>query len=344
MDPTLAPRPGPPRLESSPHNAMASHSPVLPSLLIALLASTGLAPAARASSVPTPVPYHTPAITGTVLRYPDFPSAKVAPRDVFVWLPPSYATHPARRYPVLYMHDGQCLFDPTASLSHAEWGIYESMTRLIAAGKVREAIVVGIANTGHRAEEYIPRKALDRVLGTGSAADHELHREAAMLGFRADAFHSMSDAYLAFIVTELKPFIDRTYRSLPDRSDTMVAGSSLGGLISLYAICEYPKVFGSAACISTHWTVGDGMMIGYLRRHGLPNPRTHRIYFDYGTRTLDRDYGKYQVRVDALMRAAGYTDGLNWVTREFPGADHSERSWHDRAPVYLDFLLGTPVR
>lgn len=309
-----------------------------------LLAPAFVRGAAGAPPIPPPVPYRTPATTGTILRYPDFPSSKVAPRDVFVWLPPSYSSHPDRRYPVLYMQDGQCLFDPTASLSHAEWGIDEAMTRLIAEGRVREAIVVGIANTRLRAEEYIPRKALDLILGRNQAAERELQREARMLGFNANPFHPLSDAYLAFVVSELKPFIDRAYRTLPDRADTMVAGSSLGGLISLYAICEYPGVFGSAACISTHWPVGDGMTVEYLRRHGPPDPRTHRLYFDYGTRTLDRGYEPYQKQVDAIMRSAGYVEGRNWVTRKFPGADHSERSWRDRAPVYLEFLLGTPRR
>jgi predicted alpha/beta superfamily hydrolase len=293
------------------------------------------------ATAPEGKPFRTPAVTGTVLLHAQFPSAKVRPRDVYVWLPPSYAAHPERRYPVLYMHDGQCLFDPSSSLSHAEWGIDESMTQLIGDGLLSEAIIVGMANTGMtRSEEYVPQKALEGIVGTGNAMEERLRQDLAKIGTDLSKVKPASNAYLSFIVGELKPFIDSTYRTRPGREDTLVAGSSLGGLISLYAICEYPDTFGSAACISTHWTIGDGMMLDYLRRHGLPDARTHRIYFDFGTETLDAPYEGYQRQADELMRKAGYSDGANWVSLKFQGANHSEGAWQLRAPVYLKFLLG----
>jgi predicted alpha/beta superfamily hydrolase len=126
---------------------------------------------------------------------------------------------------------------------------------------------------------------------------------------------------------------------------TFIAGSSMGGLISLYALCEYPKVFGSAACLSTHWPgiftmennpVPDAF-IRYLEEN-LPRPGSHKIYFDFGTETLDSLYEPLQNRVDDVMRHHGYTH-KNWMTLKFPGEDHSERAWHSRLEVPLLFLL-----
>lgn len=113
----------------------------------------------------------------------------------------------------------------------------------------------------------------------------------------------------------------------------------MGGLISLYAASEYPDVFGGIGALSTHWPAGDGIVIDYLTAH-LPDPRTHKLYFDYGTQTLDAGYEPYQRRMDAAMRAGGYTEGRNWITRKFEGAEHSERAWRERVDVPLQFLLG----
>jgi predicted alpha/beta superfamily hydrolase len=148
-----------------------------------------------------------------------------------------------------------------------------------------------------------------------------------------------ADAYLRFLVDELKPFVDATYRTLPGRDDTFVMGSSMGGLISLYALCEYPQVYGGAGCLSTHWPAGDGIVIDYLAET-LPPPGHHKIYFDYGTETLDAQYEPYQRRADQVMRAAGYTEGVEWMTRRFDGAAHDEAAWQARVHVPLEFLLG----
>ena len=110
-----------------------------------------------------------------------------------------------------------------------------------------------------------------------------------------------SDNYLKFLVEELKPFIDATYRTLPGAEDTFVMGSSMGGLISAYAVAEYPDVFGGAACMSTDWNVAEGAFAGWLENH-LPDAGSHRIYFDHGTETYDASYGPYQLEMDAVMR------------------------------------------
>jgi predicted alpha/beta superfamily hydrolase len=252
----------------------------------------------------------------------------VRARPIEVWLPPGYDQDPAQRYPVVYLQDGQNLFDATASFGGASWALDQAMERLLAAGEVRPAILVGIWNTSERFAEYMPQKAvspaqLEQVRDVISRGQHRLK----------------SDAYLKFVVEELKPWIDRTYRTQPERQHTFIMGSSMGGLISAYALVEYPEVFGGAGCVSTHWPAGDGAVIDYLAAH-LPPPGRHKFYFDFGTETLDSNYEPYQVRMDAVMRAAGYVPGPDWVTRKFPGARHSERSWSERIHLPLRFLLG----
>ena len=119
-------------------------------------------------------------------------------------------------------------------------------------------------------------------------------------------------------------------------------GSSMGGLISAYALCEYPHVFGGAGCVSTHFPAGKGAVIDYLAKN-LPKPGAHKLWFDYGTETLDALYEPYQRRMDAVMKAAGYTEGRDWITKKFPGAEHSEKSWRARVDQPLTFLLGAPA-
>ena len=151
--------------------------------------------------------------------------------------------------------------------------------------------------------------------------------------------------YLKFLVPELKPFIDKTFSTKRNAKNTFSAGSSMGGLISIYAICEYPKVFGGAACLSTHWPgifstennpIPDSF-VGYLKQN-LPNPKTHKIYFDYGDQTLDALYKPLQQKVDLVMIEKGFTS-KNWMTRFFPGENHSEKSWKERLDIPLEFLL-----
>lgn len=269
---------------------------------------------------------HAPALnaTGATESWQALASRHVAARNVDVWLPPSYGREPQRRYPVLYMHDGQNLFDPALSYTGVDWDIDGAMTRLIERGEVREAIVVGIWNTPWRWPEYMPRAPV-----RGRRVD----------GLSADEIRS--DDYLRFLVEELKPFIDARYRTLPGRGDTFVMGSSMGGLISLYAAARYPDVFGGVGAVSTHWSACDGCTADWFGQH-LPDPGTHRLYFDHGTKTLDAKYPPYQRKMDDAMRAGGYREGENWITRSFEGAEHNETAWRARIDVPLRFLLGKP--
>jgi predicted alpha/beta superfamily hydrolase len=159
-----------------------------------------------------------------------------------------------------------------------------------------------------------------------------------------------SREYVQFIVGELKPFIDANYRTKPDRDHTSTMGSSMGGLISMYAMLKYPDVFGAAACLSTHWPLHVDLndpdattsFISYLK-NAMPAPDGHRIYFDFGTEELDGNYEPHQQLIDAMMAEIGYTQGKDWVTRKFNGAGHSEKDWRKRLHIPLGFLLADGV-
>lgn len=279
---------------------------------------------------------------GRLITIDRFPSAFVDSRSINILLPPGYDS--TQRYPVLYMHDGQMLFDPQRTWNHQAWCVDSIMDTLVQQNKIRPAIIVGIPNNGaFRWAEYVPQVVLDALPAP----------------VRAEVIHKWlnekpsSDAYLTFIVQELKPYIDQHYATFSDREHTFIMGSSMGGIISLYAICSYPDIFGGAACMSSHWpldipgTTEDdvafdvpGAFIDYLQHH-LPPAASHRIYFDYGTATLDSLYEPYQIQVDSIMIRHGY-DGQNWVTAKFPGGAHTESSWSERLPIPLTFLLGQP--
>jgi len=264
---------------------------------------------------------------GVLHRHADFESQFITPRHVEVWTPPGY-TPAAAPYPVLYMHDGQNLFDPAEAYIDVTWGVAEAVGQLMAAGLTAGVIVVGIWCTLERRREYMPRQPLIEPAG----------RRLADRFSRAYGGLPQSDEYLRFIVEELKPFVDEKYRTCADPSHTFVMGSSLGGLMSLYALCRYPHIFGAAACLSTHWPVGGQYIVDWFGAN-LPRPGAHRLYFDFGTDTLDAPYAPYQQRMDQWLAQAGYTAGRDWLTRKFDGAEHSERAWRARVAEPLQFLL-----
>ena len=283
---------------------------------------------------------------GRVEEYPQFESGHMSPRQVYVWLPDGYS--PREKYPVLYMHDGQMLFDDTWTWNGQEWQVDEVMGRLIAEGTIPPAIVVGVAHGNNRFGEYFPEKVLG-YLDSVPAASASAQALDYMLSF-CDVYEA--DEYLRFLTTELKPFIDSRYSTLPDREHTFIAGSSMGGLISMYALCEYPDVFGGAACMSTHLpmitsadyaraahisqTVFDAFL-RYLSDH-LPAAGSRLLYTDRGDSTLDALYPPYQDRLDSLLTSRGWTAPY-WQTRVFPGAAHTEHDWAARLHVPVTFLL-----
>lgn len=293
-------------------------------------ALTGLTAGAPQPAAPAPEDLK---VTGQVVTLRQFPSNYVDPRNVEVWLPPGYARSARARYPVLYVHDGQNVFNPATAYTKVDWGVDEALTRLLAAGRVRPAIVVAIWNTPKRLQEYMPAKPAATPRGQQVLAPM-------LAQAPPDMRRIISDRYLQFIVEELKPAIDRRFRTRRGRDDTMIMGSSMGALISLYALTEYPRVFGAAACLSTHWSAGNGIVLDYLAT-ALPRAGHHRLYFDFGTAGTDAPYEPFQKRADDLLRAAGYVEGKDWVTRKYEGADHNELAWRARIGTPLTFLLGT---
>lgn len=272
--------------------------------------------------------------SGRIVEYPHFKSEYVEPRDVFVWLPDGYT--PEQKYDVIYMHDGQMLFDATNTWNHQEWQVDEVMKALNDRDLIRPAIVVGMANIEpSRYGDYFPAKALE-YLPEGTARPE---------GVKYDA-----DNYLKFLVKEVKPFIDKNYSTNPDSNNTSVLGSSMGGLISLYALCEYPETFGGAACLSTHTPLVLEMdnpatteiwakaFREYLKEK-LPQANSAKIYMDRGDRTVDALYPVYQSELDALMTTLGWTTP-QWVSNVYPGAAHDENDWAARLRYPITFLVG----
>jgi enterochelin esterase-like enzyme len=261
-----------------------------------------------------------------------FRSKIVDSRSIEVWLPFGYDR--SKKYAVLYMHDGQALFDSTTNWNRQEWQIDEVMGNLLGKGTIQNTIVIGINNNGIKREaEFFPQASVANI------PDPE---KTQLMNLMPGG--PIADNYLRFIVTELKPYIDKIYSTYTDQQHTFMGGSSLGGMITLYALCKYPDVFSRGFCMSTHWvgTFSQNVavptaVINYLST-SLPSPSNHKFYFDHGTMGLDSMYAAAQKRVDSLMQAKGYTN-LNFKSLVIEGATHQEKDWAKRLAVPLMFLL-----
>lgn len=271
-------------------------------------------PAARAKST----------LTGDIRVHADFESPQLHNRRTLrVWLPPGYDANTQRRYPVIYLHDGQNCFDAVTSFIGVEWQADETADRLIRENKIPPIIMVAIDNNADRAGEYTTQR--DREHGGGNG-----------------------DAYLAFVVETVKPYIDRTYRTQPGRQSTAIAGSSLGGLISLDAAWKYPRVFGQAGVISPALWWADRHAIAMAKKTPTPRPR---LWIDMGT-AEGSDQGRlarFATGVDdcralvANLRAAGYSSDADLRFEVISNGQHNERDWAARFDRVLIFLFaGTP--
>lgn len=258
-----------------------------------------------------------PVSVPTLRYHAQFPSAVLElERDVIVYLPPGYDAGDAR-YPVLYLHDGQNLFDPaTAHVEGQHWRLGETADALIAAGLLAPLIMVGVANTGTaRIHEYTPTR--DARLG-GGRADHYAH----------------------LLVEELKPLIDRSYRTRVGPADTGMAGSSLGGLVSLHIGLSRPDVFGLVAALSPSvWW--DRRVILTTVRRARPRPEL-RLWVDMGTAEGRRALDDARLLKAALV-GAGWRPDHDLHYAEYEGGTHSETAWADRAGAMLRWLFGAPL-
>jgi enterochelin esterase-like enzyme len=296
-----------------------------PLLLAAMLIFINLIAGAQPVAKPT---------VGSVERLENFPTHHVQARHVDVWLPEGYSA--SKRYKVLYMQDGQMLFDANTTWNKQAWHADVAASKLMKQGRIHDTLIVGIwSNSNLRHSEYYPEKFLPYV----AQPTRNVFIDKALEG------QPRADAYLRFIVEELKPMIDATYATHSEADSTFLMGSSMGGMISIYAMNEYPQVFGGAAGLSTHWMGSFEpnaalplAAFNYLRDK-LANPLGHRLYMDHGTIELDAAYAPYQTFIDQIVKDKGYTSS-NFMSRVFEGTGHNEHAWADRLETPLLFLLG----
>lgn len=259
-----------------------------------------------------PAPPYPQTLTGTIHWHKDFASKHLRPREVLVWLPPGYDKEAGRRYPVLYMHDGQNVFD--VSEMGAEWQMDETAGRLVEAGAIEPLIIVAVDNTLDRRNEYSPYP------------------------FEANGqtVEGKGGLYARLLVEELKPFIDRTYRTLPDAAHTGVGGASLGGLMSMYLGLRYPDAFSKLIVASPAVWPGDGAIVKEVASLARKSGQT--IWLDIGTKESERLLTGARELRDALV-AKGWKEGEDLRYLEVKDATHSETAWAARVEEMLRFLF-----
>ena len=260
-------------------------------------------------------PLVTSAVTSPHLeRFSAFPSRVLdRARDVTVYLPPGYDGDAGRRYPVLYMHDGQNLFDPaTAFVRGQHWRLGEMADMLIAEGRVQPLVIVGVNHTGTaRVHEYTPTR--DPRLGGG-----------------------LAKAYGRLLVDELKPFIDARYRTRREREHTGLGGSSLGGLSTMFIGLRHADVFGRLAVMSPSVWWGRRAILRYVPK-AKPRPDT-RIWLDMGTAESRNGVADARKLRGALVKA-GWREDVDLAYSEPQGGTHSEGAWAQRVGDVLQFLF-----
>jgi predicted alpha/beta superfamily hydrolase len=240
------------------------------------------------------------------------------PRDIIVYLPPGYPS-PRTRYPVLYLQDGQNLFDPATAFGGRDWHAGQTADQLAASGAIAPLIIVGVYNTGvRRISEYTPTR--DRRMRKGGKGDR----------------------YAEMLVRELKPFIDHEYLTRKSAAHTGIGGSSLGALVSLQAALLYPRVFGKMAIVSPSVWWDNRSILAIVRGYRA-SPRA-RIWLDSGT--AESNDGQSVIEDLRLLRAAltekGWSEGENLRYAEVEGAGHDEPAWAARFGSVLQYLYSEP--
>ncbi len=246
-------------------------------------------------------------VTGTVQRLGKFSYEGILPRDVAVWLPPDYEAFPEKRFPVLYMHDGQNLFDPKTSFTGIDWQIDETADSLIRKGKMNSVIIVGINNTADRSVEYAPAKK--------------------------------GKAYMDFIVNKLKPFIDSTFRTKPEREFTATGGSSMGGLISFMLAWTRDDVFSKAICMSPAFVYDGVDFVDYVKSY-RGEKKDIQIYIDNGGVGLEEKLQPGITKMLAALDEQGFRSGLDLFYLKDSTAQHNEAAWAKRIKTPLLLFYG----
>jgi len=246
-------------------------------------------------------------ITGTIKYHKNFKGRKIKPRDILVWLPPGYEENETARYPVLYMHDGQNAFDPVTSSFGVDWQIDEAADTLIRKGLIEPLIIVAIYNSVERSSEY--------------------------------ANNDTGYAYLQFIIEELKPFIDANYRTFPDEDNTAVIGSSLGGLISLILVWEYPEVFSKAACVSPAFKIDRYDYVTEIKNYS-GEKKPVKIYIDNGGVGIEEVLQPGIDEIISSLENFEYNRGEDYYWFKAEDSEHGEKDWAKRVWRALVFLFG----
>lgn len=275
---------------------------------------------------------------GRIIEYSEIAAAGLPPQRLSIWLPPGYDGS-NRSYPVVYMHDGHNLFDRRNSNFDKIWAADKAMLAVMGKG-IEPRIIVGIWAPGEdRFRQYLPKPAYD-------AAPPELRAKMDVMAKGPVT----SSRYLAWIGDVLKPWVDRSFRTRPAKINTAIIGSSMGGLMSCYAIAARPEVFGRAACLSSHWPAAiPDAVAGYDAQAAkvwrdyfsstLGKPDARRVWMDHGDAALDQFYAPYQKEVDQAFASAGWQEGADFESRFYPGASHDEDAWAARLPEVLEWLF-----
>jgi oligosaccharide 4-alpha-D-glucosyltransferase len=243
-------------------------------------------------------------------------------RNIEIWLPPGYEENTGRRYRVIYMHDGQNVFDPRIASWGIDWGVDEAMMRGVEAGEFEPAIVVAAWSSAQRGPEYSP-------------------------------WHD-APQYARFLIEELMPRVNAEFRTLAGAENTFAMGSSMGGLLSYYLVKNHPDVFGACGCVSSHFALSAADMSSFADgspadatpyvvrdiENGDTIPEGVRFFFDYGTETLDASYASDHEPVREWLLKQGLVEGQDFKMRKYEGAQHSEAAWRARVGDQLDWLLG----
>ncbi|MBL1214439.1 MAG: histidine kinase [Ignavibacteriae bacterium] len=246
-------------------------------------------------------------ITGQVFYHKNFVFEGIEPRDIIVWVPPGYNELNSERYPVLYMHDGQNIFDPKTSAFGIDWQVDETATEFILEDQIEPLIIVGIYNTINRSSEY-------------NESD-------------------LGKIYCEFITNQLKPFIDKNYKTKPGRDNTFTGGSSAGGLISFILLWENPDVFSGAICISPAFKINEIDYVNNVEEFS-GDKKPIRIYIDNGGVGLEE---KLQPGIDEMaitLMNKGFILEEDLFVYYYKTAKHSEKYWAERFWKPLKIFLG----
>lgn len=270
-------------------------------------------------------------VNGTVYRTKLYHANFGDSLTVDIWTPDGYNTNQA--YPVLYMHDGQNLFDPNSTWNKQAWNIDDAIAKLVAENKIEAPIVVGVHSIGEsRIGDLMPVKV------QGLIKDSTIWNE--MNAMCQGKYRG--DAYVEFLTQTVKPYVDSVFSTKPQMEHTAVMGSSMGGLMSFYTLCEAPNVFSKAGCVSTHIgrDANNGALayalMDYLGQ-ALPQDSLHYVYLDCGDQNIDAPYAPFYPALVEKIEQLGYKDRM--LQGFYPGAGHTETDWAARVHIPLEYFF-----